>query len=192
MSGRRLVPGLVSRYPLGAQLPAVYADDDNAQRITEGLDEVLAPVLAVLDCLPAYLDPRLAPEDFRALLGAWVGAEGPEVAGAVRGHARRGTAEGLAEGIRRAFGVEPEIQESGAATWSATARTPLPGADRPYLTVRLRVPDPSAFDTAAVTAYIDRNRPVHLPFRVEVVPLPPRPPAPPPTPAPPDPPDPRR
>ncbi|MGG8406262.1 phage tail protein, partial [Streptomyces sp. 12297] len=91
MTRRRLVPGLPTPHPLGPQLPAVYAEDDTAQRITEALDEVLAPVLAVLDSLPAYFDPRLAPEDFGELLAAWVGADGPAaVPGAVRGYAARG------------------------------------------------------------------------------------------------------
>ncbi|MFJ3924642.1 phage tail protein [Streptomyces sp. NPDC090022] len=189
---RRLVPGLPSRHPLGAQLPAVYAEDDLAQRITEGLDEVLAPVLTVLDCLPAYFDPRLAPADFVALLAAWVGADvvvgggggggggdgdiggadatAGAVPGAVAGHGLRGTRAGLAEQVRRAFGATPEIEESGGAVWSPTPGAPLPGSDRPYLLVRLRVTDPARVDTAALTAFVARNRPVHLPFRVEVLP----------------------
>lgn len=167
---RGLVPDLPSRHPLGAQLPAVYAEDDLAQRLTESLDEVLAPVLAVLDCLPAYFDPVLAPADFIALLGAWVGADG-EVPGAVAAHALRGTRAGLAEQVRQVFGVIPEIEESGGATWSATPGTVLPGSGRPYLLVRLRVPDPAAVDTAALTVFVARERPVHLPFRVEVVPI---------------------
>jgi phage tail-like protein len=171
VSERRIVSGLQTRYPLGLQLPGVYADDDLVQRLTEGLDEVLAPVPAVLDSLPAYFDPRLAPDDFVTLLAAWVGAEG-EVRGAVRGHAARGTAKGLAEQIRQVFGVTPEIEESGGTVWSATALTPLPGAPEPHLTVRLRVPNAEAVDAAAVSAFVARNRPVHLPFTVEVIPGP--------------------
>ncbi|MFG2333306.1 phage tail protein [Streptomyces sp. NPDC048604] len=169
MSERRIVPGLRTRHPLGPQLPGVYADDDFVQRLTEGFDEVLAPVLAVLDSLPAYFDPRLAPDDLLALLAAWVGAEGA-VRGAVRGHASRGTANGLAEQIRQVFGITPEIEESGGTVWSPTARTPLPGTPRPHLTVRLRVPDAGAVDAAAVSAFVARNRPVHVPFTVEVIP----------------------
>lgn len=165
---RRIVPGLRTRHPLGARLPGMYADDDFVQRLTEALDEVLAPVLGVLDSLPAYFDPRLAPEDFRALLAAWVGTEG-EVCGAVPGHASRGTAQGLAEQVRRVFGVTPEIEESGGTVWSETALTTLPGAPQPHLTVRLRVPASEAVDEAAVSALVARNRPVHLPFTVEVI-----------------------
>ncbi|WP_328667502.1 phage tail protein [Streptomyces sp. NBC_00322] len=168
MTERRIVPGLGTRHPLGAQLPGVYADDDLVQRLTDALDEVLAPVLGVLDSLPAYFDPRLAPDDFLALLAAWVGAEG-EVRGAVPGHATRGTAKGLAEQIRQVFGVTAEIEESGGTVWSATALTALPGAPQPHLTVRLRVPDAESVDEAAVSALVARNRPVHLPFTLEVV-----------------------
>ncbi|MFJ4986969.1 phage tail protein [Streptomyces sp. NPDC088732] len=174
------MPGLISRYPLGLQLPGVYADDDFVQRFTAGLDEVLAPVPGTLDNLAAYLDPALAPADFTALLAAWVGArpaDGPvgaarrsEISGAVRTHALRGTRAGLAEEIRRAFGVEAEIEESGGATGSVTPGTPLPGSPEPRLSVRVRVPDPDTFDTRALTALVARSRPAHLPFTVEVVP----------------------
>ncbi|MCB5168499.1 phage tail protein [Streptomyces bambusae] len=166
---RRLVPGLAGRYPLGGQLPAVYAEDDNAQRITEGLDEVLAPVLGVLDSLAAYFDPRLAPADFAALLAAWVGAESPAaVPGAVAGHAARGTAAGLAAAVGQAFGVLAEVYESGGSAWSATAGAPLPGSPDPSLTVRLHVPDPAAVDLPALDAFISRHRPAHLPYTVEL------------------------
>ncbi|MGW7465473.1 phage tail protein [Streptomyces xantholiticus] len=168
MTERRIVPGLPTRHPLGAQLPGMYADDDLVQRLTDALDEVLAPVLGVLDSLPAYFDPRLAPDDFLALLAAWVGAEG-EARGAVPRHASRGTVKGLGEQIRRVFGVTPEIEESGGTVASATALTPLPGAPQPHLTVRLRVPDAEAVDEAALSALVARNRPVHLPFTVEVI-----------------------
>ena len=65
---RTAVPGLVTPHPIGRPLPALYLDDDFTQRLTAGLDEVLAPVLLTLDCLDAYLDldagagglPRLA------------------------------------------------------------------------------------------------------------------------------------
>ncbi|HEY5835595.1 phage tail protein [Streptomyces sp.] len=174
--GRALVPGLVSRYPLGLQLPGVYAEDDFVQRFAAGLDEVLAPALSTLDNLPAYLDPGLAPADFVALLAAWLGAEpaadGAErsaVSGAVRAHAVRGTRAGLADEIRLAFGVVPDITESGGALGSTTPGSPLPGSAVPHLTVRLRVPDPTAFDTRALTALVTRSRPAHLPVTVEVL-----------------------
>src|ERR1700730_1144995 len=66
---------LPSRYPIGGLLPALYADDDFAQRFTAGLDTMIAPVVSTLDNLAAYFDSRLAPEDFLMWLASWVGAE---------------------------------------------------------------------------------------------------------------------
>ncbi|MFI7434129.1 phage tail protein [Micromonospora haikouensis] len=71
---RGAVPGLVSPHPIGRELPAVYLEDDFAQRFTAGLDEVLAPVLLTLDCLDAYFDLDLAPADFVDWLAGWVAA----------------------------------------------------------------------------------------------------------------------
>ena len=70
---RGIVPGLASPHPIGGTLPGLYADDSFAQRLCEGLDELLAPVLATLDCLPAYLDPGTAPLDLLEWLAGWVG-----------------------------------------------------------------------------------------------------------------------
>src|SRR5215472_8724579 len=70
---RGTVPGLASPHPLGGTLPGLYADDSFAQRLCLGLDELLAPVLATLDCLPAYLDPGTAPSDLLDWLADWVG-----------------------------------------------------------------------------------------------------------------------
>ncbi|MFH9403538.1 phage tail protein [Streptomyces sp. NPDC017638] len=144
---RAAVPGLPSRHPIGEQLPALYADDDFAQRFTAGLDTVLAPVFLTLDTLPAYLDPRLAPADFLTWLASWVGAtddpEWPEdrrreaVTRAVELHRRRGTARGLTEALRLALGVDAEVTGAGAATWSATpgADLPAPSAEGPLVRV---------------------------------------------------------
>lgn len=72
---RGAVPGLPSPHPIGEWLPALYAEDDFAQRFTAGLDTVLAPVFATLDNLPAYFQPRLAPADFLGWLASWVAVE---------------------------------------------------------------------------------------------------------------------
>ncbi|MGW5946928.1 phage tail protein, partial [Streptomyces celluloflavus] len=140
-SYRGTVPDLRSVHPLGDQLPGVYADDDFAQRFVEGLDVVLAPLFNVLDCLDAYFMPALAPEDFVDWLATWVGAEleGTEalpvrryaVATAVGLHRLRGTSQGLRGALQLAFGVSPEITESGGATWSARPRGRGPPAPPP-------------------------------------------------------------
>ncbi|WP_326653200.1 phage tail protein [Streptomyces sp. NBC_01750] len=211
---RGSVDGLGSSAPLGPMLPAVFADDDLAQKFVAGLDEVLAPVHNVLDCLDAYFTPSLAPADFTRWLGEWVGAEtegldradravgadragrpdgpdGPDgpgcsgrpyvpdrsqdtamlraaVAAAVHLHRIRGTRRGLAEALRLAFGVEPEITESGAAAWDARPLGPVPGERRPRLHVTVRLPDPSPSDEHRLESLVAAARPAHMPFTVQV------------------------
>ncbi|MFD8793362.1 phage tail protein [Streptomyces vinaceus] len=159
-------------------LPAVFAEDELAQRFVAGLDEVLAPVLNVLDCLDSYFTPSLAPVDFTRWLGGWVGAETdgsePEdrlraaVAAAAYLHRVRGTRRGLTEAVRLTFGVEPEISESGAADWSARPLGPVPGERRPRLHVTLRLPDPAPADEQRLDSLVAAARPAHMPYTVKV------------------------
>ncbi|WP_218952148.1 phage tail protein [Amycolatopsis anabasis] len=169
---RAAVTGLPSRYPIGDQLPGMYADDAVAQRFTAGLDEVLSPVLSVLDNLPAYFDPALAPADFLPLLGFWVAADRPSgresVARAVERHRRRGTRRGLAERLRAEFGGEVEIADPGGVTWSGTPGSALPAPGAPVLTVRLRVPEPAAVRRGEVERVVADSCPAHLAFTVEI------------------------
>ncbi|MFD0412780.1 phage tail protein [Streptomyces sp. NPDC127108] len=175
---RGSVDGLGSSAPIGMMLPAVFADDDLAQRFVGGLDDVLAPILNVLDCLDAYFDPALTPIDFAQWLSTWVGAETdgtePErrlraaVAAAATLHRVRGTRRGLSEAVRLAFGVEPEITETGGAAWSARPRGPVPGAPRPHLHVTLRLPDPTPADTHRLDTLVAAARPAHMPYTVTV------------------------
>jgi len=177
-SRRGAVDGLVSRHPIGLQLPAVYADDEMAQRFTAGLDDLLAPLLNVLDCMDAYFTPSLAPEDFTGWLGGWVGAEtDPDaslpmlresVAAAAGLHRLRGTRRGLAEAVRLAFGTEPEITESGGADWSARPLGAFPGDPEPHLLVVLRVDNPDAIDVQRLTELVRAARPAHIPCAVQV------------------------
>ena len=96
------------------------------RRFTDALDEVLAPVVATLDNLPAYFDPRTAPEHFLDWLAAWVGLElfekwppelrRPLVADAVQRHRERGTKLSVQNVVALFAEVDPEhvmIEESG-------------------------------------------------------------------------------
>ncbi|MFH8222693.1 phage tail protein [Streptomyces sp. NPDC018057] len=175
---RGSIDGLGSSAPIGMMLPAVFADDDLAQRFVGGLDEVIAPILSVLDCLDSYFRPSLAPQDFTQWLGGWVGAETdgtePEpllraaVAAAAHLHRIRGTRRGLAQAVRLAFGVEPEITESGAADWSARPLGPVPGEQRPRLHVHVRLPDPTPADRHRLDSLVAAARPAHMPYTVQV------------------------
>ena len=176
---RGAIDGLASPFPIGEQMPSVYAEDEMAQRFTMALDDLVAPMLSVLDCLPAYFTPSVAPADFVAWLGTWLGAEvtgdEPEerlremVAGAAGLHRLRGTAAGVREAVRLAFGVEPEVVESGGAVWSARPRGPFPGDPTPHMTVRLRVPVPAAIDQGRLERVVTSVRPAHIPCTIEVL-----------------------
>ncbi|MEV0090303.1 phage tail protein [Streptomyces sp. NPDC050738] len=177
-SRRGTVPGLLSAHPIADQLPAVYADDDFALRFVAGLDTVLAPLFTVLDSLEAYFTPALAPEDFLDWLTEWVGTEleGTEplpvrrhaVATAVSLHRLRGTRRGLELTVQLAFGVRPEITESGGATYSERPLGAFPGAPRAGLHVALRVHNPGSIDQHRLRTVVAAARPAHLPFTAEV------------------------
>ncbi|MER6608852.1 phage tail protein [Streptomyces sp. NPDC000927] len=180
---RAAVPGLASRYPIGGMLPALYADDDLAQRFTAGLDTVLAPVLSTLDNLPAYFDPALAPADFLPWLASWVGADlDPElppelrravVARAVELHRWRGTRRGLIEQLRLCFGVHADIRDGGGVGWSSEPGTALPPAPTGELLVRVWAPHGGQVDANRVLDVVTASCPVHLTCRVEILPGPP-------------------
>lgn len=180
---RAAVPGLPSRYPIGELLPALYADDDLAQRLTAGLDTVLAPVLSTLDNLPAYFDPGLAPADFLPWLSSWVGidisGEWPEelrravVARAMELHRWRGTRRGLIERLWLCVGVRSEISDGGGAAWSSTPGSELPPAPSGELLVRVWPVRTAEVDEAQVLDVVRTSCPVHLTCRVEILPGPP-------------------
>ncbi|MFJ4672556.1 phage tail protein [Kitasatospora purpeofusca] len=192
---RAAVPSLPSRHPIGEQLPALYADDDFAQRFTAGLDTVLAPVFTTLDNLPSYFDPRLAPADFLAWLATWVGgADDPRwplalrreaVAGAVELHRWSGTRRGLVEALRLVLGVSADITGDGGAAWSSTAGGALPPAPADEVLVRVwprhggaadsahQVDEAHQVDADRVLALVRSLCPVHTICRVEVLPGPP-------------------
>ena len=177
---RALIEGLQSSYRLGPALPAVYQEDDFAQRLLAALDDVMAPILSTLDNLECYLDPWLAPADFVEWLAGWVGLALDEnwplerqralVASAAELYRWRGTAKGLAYYVALYAGSSPTIEESGGITWSSQPGSPVPGSRRPAVRVRVRLRDPSPERTARVEAIVAAARPADVAFEVEVVP----------------------
>jgi phage tail-like protein len=175
---RAHVPGLLSPHPLGPTLPAIYQEDDFAQRMLSGLDEVLAPIFSTLDNFDAYLDPALTPPDFLAWLASWVGFalddtwdEGRRraaVARAVELYRVRGTASGLAAQVQLQTGGAVEIVENGASSWSVDPGGDLPGSPEPLLVVRVTVPDPKAIDGTRLDALVAAAKPAHVLHRIEI------------------------
>ncbi len=174
------IAGLASAHPIGERLPAVYAEDDFAQRFTGALDHVLAPVLTTLDCLHAYLDPRLAPDDFLHWLAGWVALGLDEgwtdgqlrelVEHAVELHRWRGTRQGLAAHVRLLTAGEVEVLDTGGCTMSERSGAPLPDAGPPRVTVRVRVGAPDTVDQRRLRAAVVEAVPAHVHVTVEVLP----------------------
>lgn len=174
---RGTVPGLASPHPLGDTLPAIYADDSFAQRLCQGLDEVLAPVVATLDCLPAYLDPAIAPADLVEWLADWVGVavalKMPDkrrrqlIASAARLYVWRGTLTAIRTIVELSTGQVPEILESGGTAWSPDPDTRMPGWPDPGLIVRLQAANQS-IEESQLRSLIAAFVPAHMPWRLEL------------------------
>lgn len=181
---RAAIPELPSRYPIGGQLPSLYAADDFAQRFTSGLDVVLAPIISTVDNLAAYLDPMLAPMDFTRWLASWVAADPapdwPEwacraaVAAAVAEHRWRGTAEGLVRRLLRYGGVHARVRDGGGVTWSATSGGALPGEPAGEIVVEVWPAGAEPVDEQRVSELVASACPVHLRCSVRVLPGPER------------------
>lgn len=174
------VPGLASAAPIGLRLPGVFQEDDDfLMRFVDALDETLAPVLATLDGLNAYVDPWLAPEDFLDWLAGWVGIPLDDawtvpqrraiVAAAALVHRMRGTARGVAEALRLAVDADVVLTDSGGSTWSATPDGQLPGQEPPSLHVQLVAQDPGAIDRRRMDAVVAAVKPAHVPHTIEIV-----------------------
>lgn len=178
---RGSIDGLASAHPLGELLPGVYLEDSLAQRFTEGLDTVLAPVFLTLDCLDAYLDPWLTPVDFLPWLASWVDVELDEtwpedrqramVAAAGQLHRDRGTHRGLVEYLKLLTGGEVELIESGGFGWSDEPGAAAPGSPTPLLQIIVRVNDPNSVNRSRLEHAVHDARPAHLPYQIEVLPL---------------------
>jgi phage tail-like protein len=116
------------------QIPAMLADDPLICAFLRGLDEVVAPVISVLDCFDAYLDPRLAPPDMVAFLGSWILADIDDVwsEAAIRddvtqAHERAvwaGTARSIRDRLVPREVASVEIVESGTTLTSTMPTDP--------------------------------------------------------------------
>jgi phage tail-like protein len=177
---RAAVEGLASPYRFAELLPAIYQEDAFACRWVSGFDDVLAPIVSVLDNIEAYFDATVAPPDFLEYLASWVGVELDEtwteparrefVARAVELVKARGTLEGLRRLVEIYTGATPEIEESGGCSVSIVANGPLPGRARQSLVVRVRAAPDRVIDEARLSRLVASAKPAHVPHRVEVFP----------------------
>jgi phage tail-like protein len=176
---RREIAGLESPYPMIGLLPSVYENDSFTRRWTAGLDEVIAPIISTIDCVGAYVDPLLAPDDFVRWLAGWFGvlldenwpmsAQRAVIAEAVDLYRMRGTMQGLRRHLDLVVDGEVEILESGGVSASIRPRPEPPTDVEHWVRVVVRPSPGSETSPAAVEAVIRAAKPVHVLHAVEVL-----------------------
>jgi phage tail-like protein len=175
-------PSASAREYLRGALPAVYRErspgafgDAFAMRFVEGLEEVLDPIVSMLDLLAAHLDLDLAPPEIVSLIGEWLGLEfGYALTSAgQRRLVREGTSITRARGtraclervLRLAFeDVALEIRDGGRVTWSTDATVPAP-AGEPAFEV-LCPASATAAQRAAIRRVVGELKPAHVGFEL--------------------------
>jgi phage tail-like protein len=194
--GRAEVPGVASqRRYLRHALPGVYLQDPAEASFVlgflEALEEVLDPILAILDSFPAYLHPDCAPTDLVDLLVAWLGVslegvqelhdphkrrEREALVHAAELARRRGTVRGLELALRLHF---PDIADSFRIADNGGVHFPgEPDEDADEIADRIppggfvvicdaNITKPLA---SAIERCIQRHAPAHTPFKLHLPP----------------------
>src|SRR6266545_1447142 len=133
--GKRDTPEVVSgRGYLRGGLPAIYTEEDFGMRFVGALEQVLDPIVAILDGLSAHFDPDLAPRNILDLLSSWLGVDFDEsqsitarrekVRQAAELGRRRGTVAGLELALKLSFPNLPlRVEDSGGVTFSTDITT---------------------------------------------------------------------
>ena len=171
-------PSASSRAYLRGSLPSVYQDGDFGMRFVGALEEMLDPIVAVLDALPAHFDPDHAPRDVLDLMAAWLGVEldeSQELAAqrlTVRRSAelgrRRGTVRGLELALELRFPDVPlRVEDEGGVRWTIDPKSKPEAAPKPSFVVYCDKPIPEATQ-AAIARCIDEFKPVHTSYRLRV------------------------
>jgi phage tail-like protein len=171
-------PVASSRAYLRGSLPAVYQDGDFGMRFVGALEEMLDPIVAILDALPAHFDPDLAPRDTLNLMAAWLGIELdesqelPRQREMVRRSAelgrRRGTVRGLELALELHFPDLPlRVEDEGGVRWTLESGAAPQEAPPPSFVVYCdkAVPDTTQ---AAIARCIEHFKPVQASYRLRV------------------------
>jgi phage tail-like protein len=176
--GNRPPPRAASdRALLRSRMPGIYQDEDFGMRFLAGLEELLDPVLALLDALPQHLSPDLAPADVLELVTGWLGIQLNEsqptferreiVRHASELGRRRGTRRGLELALSLGFPALPLRVEDGGGVEYATDPEKLPEAPAPAFVVYCdrHIPEERQ---AAVARLIEQVKPAHVSYRLRV------------------------
>jgi phage tail-like protein len=185
VSLRRYEPAANGRSPAVASereylrraLPSIYQDNDFGVRFVGALEPLLDPIVALLDSLPAHVDPAVAPEDVLALLAHWLGLEVDEAWPVDRKRElvrrgdelarRHGTRAGLELTLRIAFPEHPlRVEDSGAVTWEGAGTKK---ADRSGAGFVVYCDAPlDEHELGAVSRLIEQVKPVNVTYKLRV------------------------
>ena len=145
------------------------------RRFLDGLEDVLDPILEVLDNLPAYASVDTAPDDFLRWLAWMVGADTMEewdrgrrravVARSLELHGSRGTLPGIAAVVALQLGVavsDVVVRDGGETSWDLDPDAPLRTDPDRRVTVSLppHVPPPSGPALVRIMHVLSRSLPV--------------------------------
>jgi phage tail-like protein len=185
---RRREPPANDGYPESVYLrylPGIYRQDPFIRRLLLIFESVMLPLERVIDTLPLYTEPEMAPEELLPWLAQWValsldGAWPVErqralIADAAEIYRWRGTKRGLKRHIAAYTGLEPVIQESqggfvlgreSGLGWT-TQLTVMPHNPLLFI-VTVPVDNPRAVDPEVLRAIIEEDKPAHAVYRLRV------------------------
>lgn len=158
-------------------LPAIYQENDFGVRFVGSLEPLLDPIVALLDSLPAHVDPSLAPEDVLTLLAHWLGLEVDEAWPIERKRElvrrgdelarRHGTRAGLELTLKIAFPEHPlRVEDSGGVTWRAKG---VDNADKSGAGFVVYCDAPlDEHELGAVSRLIEQVKPVNVTYKLRV------------------------
>ena len=176
-SGPKETPPVAStRAYLRNGLPALYQDGDFGMRFVGALEELLDPIVAVLDGLPYHFDPNFAPPDILELLAAWLGVDLDEmqdikhqremVLRSAELARKRGTVGGMELALKLHFPEVPmRVEDNGGVIWHGRpGRTEKPSSS---FIVYCDIPVDETVQ-AAIARCIEQHKPVHSTYRLRV------------------------
>lgn len=167
-------------------LPAIYRQDPLLCRLLLIFESVLAPLERMVDTLPLYTEPEIAPREFLPWLAHWVALsldsawpverQRALIAAAVEIYRWRGTRRGLKRHIQAYTGVEPLIQEyqdgfvlGGETRLGLTTRLATEPRNPVLFIITVPVAEPQRIDPAVVRAIVDEDKPAHATYRLRIV-----------------------
>lgn len=160
-------------------LPAIYQNDPFIGRFLRIFEDMRRPVQSMVEALPSYFDPNLAPPELRRMLASWVGAERREgasrlddaawgrlVAHQLELHRWRGTKRGLRLALELATGHRPLINDYSTglvlgADASLGVNAALESGQTLSVSVRFEC-EPGEIDASTVDAIIRQHKPAHV------------------------------